>query len=115
MHILFLQEIIQNTSERRFTMIRNGNLGNTLAKNALDDIPHTRDDARAIVALVKEHGKITGYKLSDGAVLSKSDAIATARDGGIKGVGIAHNKDSEYLKAIPDQNEHNNLGNLPTI
>lgn len=35
--------------------------------------------------------------------------------GEIKGVGIAHRKDTEYLKAIPDDNENNNLSSLPTV
>ena len=38
-----------------------------------------------------------------------------AKAGEIKGVGIAHRKDTEYLKAIPDDNENNNLYSLPTV
>ena len=37
------------------------------------------------------------------------------KDGEIKGVGIAHRKDTEYLKSIPDGSENNNLGNLPSV
>ena len=38
-----------------------------------------------------------------------------AKTGDIKGVGIAHRKDSEYLKSLPDGTEGNNLSNLPSI
>ena len=38
-----------------------------------------------------------------------------AENGKISGVGIAHNGDTRYLKAIPNDNENDNLGNLPSI
>ena len=31
------------------------------------------------------------------------------------GVGIAHRGETEYLKAIPNGNENDNLGNLPSV
>ncbi|MBP3692359.1 MAG: DUF3892 domain-containing protein [Clostridia bacterium] len=85
------------------------------AKNTLDDIPHPLPDAKRIVGLVKRRGKVTGYKLSDDNVVSKEDAIVLAKQGKIKGVGIAHRKSTEYLKAVPNGSENDNLGNLPSI
>ncbi len=82
---------------------------------ALDEIPTPKADAKEITALVKNSGKVTGYQLSDGTVLDKSDAVALAKDGGIQGVGIANRKGNEYLKSLPDDEESNNLGNLPSI
>lgn len=38
-----------------------------------------------------------------------------AKAGDIRGVGVAHRKDTEYLKALPDGSENNNLGSLPTV
>lgn len=38
-----------------------------------------------------------------------------AKAGEIQGVGVAHRKDSEYLKSLPDGTEKNNLGNLPSV
>ena len=35
--------------------------------------------------------------------------------GDIQGVGVAHRKDSEYLKSLPDGTENNNLSNLPSV
>lgn len=89
--------------------------GENFVKNTLDNIPMPTPDAKRIVGLVKEKGKVTGYKLSDNTVLSKADAVSVARQGGISGVGIAHRGDTQYLKAIPDGSENNNLGNLPSV
>lgn len=89
--------------------------GNLLAKNALDQIPQAAPNANRIVGLVKESGRITGYKLSDETFISKSDAVQLAKQGKIAGVGIAHRGDTEYLKAIPNGSENDNLGNLPSV
>lgn len=86
-----------------------------LARNALDDIPQPGPDAKEIVALVKKEGRVAGYQLSDGTMLSKEEGVALAKEGGIRGVGIAHRKDTEYLKSLPDQSEGNNLSNLPSV
>lgn len=91
------------------------NHGSSLPMMALEEIPTPKDDARQIVALVKESGKVTGYKLSDGNVVDKSEGVALAKSGDIEGVGVATNKGSEYLKSLPDGDESNNLGNLPSI
>lgn len=91
------------------------NLGSALAINALDSIPNTKPDAKHIVALVKQSGRITGYQLSDGNVVTKEQGVALAKSGDIAGVGIAHRKDTEYLKSIPDGTDDNNLSNLPTV
>lgn len=88
---------------------------NELVKNTLDQIPKAHADAKRIVGLVKQGGKVTGYQLSDSSIVSKSEAVQMAKQGGIAGVGIAHRKDSEYLKSIPDGSENNNLGNLPSV
>ena len=87
----------------------------TLPLMAMSEIPTPQPNARHITGLVKESGRITGYQLSDGQVVSKDEGIALARQGGLAGVGIAENKGTEYLKSLPDQTEDNNLGNLPTI
>lgn len=90
-------------------------LGAELAYAALDDIPTPKADAKEIIGLVKSSGRITGYRLSDGATVSKEEGVAMAKAGDIKGVGVAHRKDTEYLKSLPDSKEDNNLGNLPSI
>ena len=89
--------------------------GAELAYTALDDIPTPKSDAKEIVGLVKSHGKIYGYQLSDGSTVSKEEGVSMAKNGEIRGVGVAHRKDSEYLKALPDGSEGNNLNHLPSI
>lgn len=88
---------------------------NTLVKNTLDEIPKANSNAKHIVGLVKQSGKVTGYKLSDETFVSKPDAVAMAKHGDIAGVGIAHRGETEYLKAIPNGNDNDNLGNLPAV
>ncbi|MBE6941317.1 MAG: DUF3892 domain-containing protein [Ruminococcaceae bacterium] len=89
--------------------------GHELAKQALDQIPQADTNAKRIVGLVKEGGRITGYQLSDNTVVEKQQAVNMAKQGQIAGVGIAHRGDTEYLKSIPDGSENNNLGNLPAV
>ena len=91
------------------------NLGAKLAYAALDSVPTPSADAKEIVGLVKSGGRVTGYQLSDGSSVSKEEGVSMAKAGEIQGVGIAHRKDSEYLKALPDDSENNNLGNLPSV
>lgn len=90
-------------------------LNDALARNTLDDIPSPKSNAKEITGLVKSSGRVTGYQLSDGSTVSKQEGVNLAREGEIKGVGIAHRKDTEYLKSLPDGSESNNLTNLPSV
>lgn len=87
----------------------------SLPMQALSEIPTPNADAQQIVALVKRDGRVTGYQLSDGTILSKEEGVMLAKQGGIQGVGVATNGGTEYLKSLPDDTESNNLGNLPSI
>ena len=89
--------------------------GQQLAMQTLDQSPEAGPDAKRIVALVKEGGRITGYQLSDNSIVQKQQAVDMARQGQITGVGIAHRGETEYLKSIPDGSENNNLGSLPSV
>ncbi|MBO7218154.1 MAG: DUF3892 domain-containing protein [Clostridia bacterium] len=88
---------------------------NELVLNTLDSIPNSSPDAKRIVGLVKTDGRVTGYQLSDNSIVKKTDAVNMAKAGQISGVAIAHRGDTEYLKAVPDGSENNNLGNLPSV
>lgn len=90
-------------------------LGARLAYAALDEVPTPNTDAKEIVGLVKQSGRITGYQLSSGETVSKEEGVAMAKAGEIQGVGVAHRNDTEYLKSLPDSSENNNLGNLPSV
>ncbi|SHO46127.1 DUF3892 domain-containing protein [Anaerocolumna xylanovorans] len=91
------------------------NISSVLPMMALSDIPESKPDAKEIVALVKESGKVTGYKLSDGHILNKEEGVEAAKQGDIKGVGVATRNGSEYLKSLPDGREDNNLSSLPSV
>ena len=81
----------------------------------MDQIPKAGPDARKIIGLVKENGRVTGYQLSDHSIVKKQQAVNMAKLGQIAGVSIAHRGDTEYLKTFPDDSENNNLGNLPAV
>ena len=85
----------------------------SLVKNTLDQIPQPNANARRIVGLIKEGGRVTGYQLSDETFVSKPEAVSMAKQGKIAGVG--HRGDTEYPKAIPNGSEQDNLGNLPSV
>lgn len=87
--------------------------GKELVKQTLDQIP--QPNAKRIVGLVKESGRVTGYQLSDNTFVEKQQAVNMAKQGQISGVGIAHRGDTEYLKSVPDGSESNNLSNLPSV
>lgn len=93
----------------------NENLKTELPKLAFDEIPTPSEDAVKITGLVKHRGRIEGYQLSNDRIVSRSEGVALAKAGKIRGVGIAHRKDTEYLKTLPDNKETNNLSSLPTV
>ena len=90
-------------------------IGSSLARNTLEEIPTPGPDAKHITGLVRNNGRVSGYQLSDGRIVDKEEGVALAKNGGIHGVGVAKRKGNEYLKALPDSEEGNNLGNLPSI
>ncbi len=77
--------------------------------------PTPASDALSIIGIVKKSGKISGYQLSNGQQISKDQGVEMAKSNQIRGVGVATNQGTEYLRALPDGNERNNLSNLPTI
>lgn len=82
---------------------------------AMKEIPTPGPDAKRIVALVKKGGRVEGYQLEDGRVLTKPEGVALAKAGGIVGVGVSSRNGAEYLKSLSDANEGNNLSNLPSV
>ena len=83
--------------------------------NTYQAVPKPKANARTIQALVRSRGRIVGYKLSDDTIVTKRDGVAMAKRGDIAGVGIGVRKGTEYLKALPDAHEGNNLGSLPSV
>lgn len=77
--------------------------------------PTPEPDALSITGLIKQSGKVSGYQLSDGQKVDRKTGVEMAKNNKIKGVGVAVKKETEYLRALPDGDESNNLGNLPTV
>lgn len=62
-----------------------------LPLKAFEEIPEAKNDAKEIIALVKDQGKVTGYQLSSGETVDKEQGD------------------------IANVTEDNNLGNLPAV
>lgn len=77
--------------------------------------PEPEYNALSITGLIKQGGKISGYQLSNGQKISREEGVTMAKHNKIKGVGVAVNQGTEYLRALPDSEEGNNLSNLPTV
>jgi len=59
-------------------------------------------------------GEIEAYELSSGRIITKEEAVGLARDGKIDGVQVLESKNGEeYLRSRPDDDESNNLSELP--
>lgn len=83
---------------------------------SINEVTPTPDqNALSITGLIKNSGKISGYQLSDGQNITKEQGVQMAKDNKIKGVAVAVKKGTEYLRSLPDDNENNNLGNLPSV
>ena len=54
---------------------------NNLVKNTLAQIPQADSNAKRIIGLVKEGGRITGYQLSDNSIVEKQQAVDMAKQG----------------------------------
>ncbi len=96
-------------------MIKEENGSTALPKSINEVTPHPGADALSITGLIKDSGKITGYQLSDGENITKEQGVQMAKDNKIKGVAVAVKKGTEYLRALPDDSENNNLGSLPSV
>lgn len=93
----------------------NNNFNHGLPMNINIMNPVVNKDAQSIKRLIKTSGKVSGYELSNGQILSKAEGVALAKQGGISGVAIATRNGNEYLRSYPDSAENNNLGNLPSV
>jgi len=72
---------------------------------AMEYVPEPNENAKQIVSLIKDEGRVTGYELEDGRILTKEEAVELAKRDGIRGVGVASREGSEYLKSLPDEKE----------
>ena len=90
-------------------------INQNLPPNINQYIPTPDASALDIVGLVKKSGKISGYQLSNGMKVTKAQGVELAKENKIRGVAVAVNQGTEYLRALPDPAQGNNLSNLPSI
>lgn len=60
-------------------------------------------------------GANTHYRLSDGRVLTRSEAVAMCRRGDLPGYNIYDLNGVEYLRDNPDTRESDNIDSQPNI
>lgn len=77
--------------------------------------PVAGPDAVSITALVKKSGRVQGYQLSDGRKITREQGVQMAKSSQIKGVSVAVNQGTEYLRTLPDGADGNNLSSLPSV
>ena len=76
------------------------------------------DNAKAKVVKVKKNqdGDITDVMTDNGNVYSIDEAIMMARDHTIENVNVSKAKNGrDYLRSNPNEDENDNLDNLPTF
>ena len=74
------------------------------------------EGAQQITKLIKSGGQVVGYELESGMHVSVQQAVDMAKQNALKHVGVSISKDGdEYIRSLPDGDESNNLGNLPSI
>ncbi|WP_083258729.1 DUF3892 domain-containing protein [Cellulosilyticum sp. I15G10I2] len=73
-------------------------------------------DAKQITKFIKQDNKVIGYVLSSGEKVTVQEAILLAKEGELSNVGVSVSKSgNEYIRSLPDDDESNNLNNLPSI
>ena len=111
----YLKKELEFLGLEDITLDEHGYLFATLPANINKEVPTPNADAKRITKLVKHDGDVVGYELSNGQRVSKDEGIQMAKMGEIAGIAVATRKGNEYLRSLPDENENNNLGNLPSI
>ena len=83
--------------------------GGTNAGYAIQD----QNSQREIVAVHMEDGNLAAFKLDDGTILSKTEAIELTKRGGIKDCNVGRRGSRETLRRNPVEDASKALTNLP--
>lgn len=97
-------------------MYNNTNNTNNLPLQTFETISNasTNSNSCQITAQIKQGGNVIGYSLSNGQDVDLQTAVQMTKNNEIANVGVATNQGVEYLRSLPDNDESNNLSNLPT-
>jgi len=75
-----------------------------------------KDTTKIVKVRKNNDGDITDVMLQNGNIFSINEAIMMARDNKIGGVNVGKAKNGrEFLRSDPNDNEDDNLDNLPTF
>jgi len=75
-----------------------------------------QDTTKIVKVRKNKDGDITDVMLKNGNIFSTNEAIMMARDNKIEGVNVDKAKNGrEFLRSDPNDNEDDNLDNLPTF
>ena len=75
-----------------------------------------KDTTKILKVRKNNDGDITDVMLQNGNIFSINEAIMMARDNKIEGVNVGKAKNGrEFLRSDPNDNEDDNLDNLPTF
>jgi hypothetical protein len=75
-----------------------------------------KDTTKIVKVRKNNDGDITDVMLQNGNIFSMNEAIMMARDNKIEGVNVGKAKNGrEFLRSDPNDNEDDNLDNLPTF
>lgn len=87
-----------------------------LPKNINQVVSEGGPQAKEIVKFIKQDNEVVGYVLSSGEKVSVKEAIKLAKEGMLEHVGVSVSRGgNEYIRSLPDDDESNNLSNLPSI
>lgn len=76
----------------------------------------TKDTTKIVKVRKNNDGDITDVMLQNGNIFSMNEAIMMAKDNKIEGVNVSKAKNGrEFLRSDPNDNEDDNLDNLPTF
>ena len=115
------QKIINGQPTSQSSMTDQGDQGDETAREILANntnlvVSEGNSEAKSITKLIKHSSEVVGYELSDGTHVSVDQAIELAKQNLLNHVGVSVSKGGEeYIRSLPDGDESNNLGNLPSI
>jgi hypothetical protein len=62
-----------------------------------------------------EDGEVTDVMLENEKIVSFSETVDMIKNKEIEGVTVAHRGDKSYLRSVPNQDDGDNINNLPTF
>lgn len=91
----------------------NRSIEKKIANGGVEAGYNIQNQPREIVAVRMEDGNLAAFKLDDGTILSKAEAIELTKQGGIKDCNVGRRGSKETLRRNPVEDASKALTNLP--